>query len=686
MKVKSSRSIVTKLICCMALVVSTSAFASQNPPTSGALLSIDGTGSSSSIHLKLYDSQIHSGSVKAVPDLTGTCAFASGDNIPTDAYVLQGGAPTGCDPNDPYEVTDDNTALPSSHQASGLKPAAKFSGFKVETHYRSVPVVSISGVISNDGEGNTTYSYSQLRGADILAGENIAIGGFDLAGSANNGNYIISSVTPGVSFIANNPNGVPDNGQNATGVASRASAAVCNTSGTICASPDSGFLTVTNDTGSDFTGTISLTGIPQSNTCAAASDSATFTSPALANGVAVTLGVGTPGNPALVDSSNCGGFNQAQPLPLTSNMTSAAFFGGGPPDVNGLCAAPCKDDYQFTPRNSASGDTFSILPVPVPAGPLGSGTFGPFTYNFGCGLSCPQYFQPGQFGTESPIDTSPLRFSATNFPTLACVPYADFSAVGNPVCVELHEDCTNLTNPPTNSCPDAGFILYTVQNDYNIDANSLPNGIGGPAFIGQHLVNCPDTGFDLNIVSSYTAPSVSFDPLKGGGQGTTSCWVAAFDPSAAAVATNSTVSTFTGFSGLLAPNSLNRVNIGSAVPLNFTFPTAGLHLCSTVNNTGSICDGGASKPWVAFGTLSINCTTKAFAPTSTEKTAAAGGSNLQNLGPITVGGVATTSYRFNWKIPKTGTTPPPPTPGSCAVMVAQFSGGLVVFPDYFQYK
>src|SRR5207249_3188390 len=119
MKLKSSRGVAMKLICCMALVVVTSVFCfSQNPPTSGALLTIHGTGASSGTDLKLYDSQIHSGSVKAVPDLTGTCSFASGDNIPTDAYVLQGGAPTGCDPNDPYEVTDDNTALPSSHQAS----------------------------------------------------------------------------------------------------------------------------------------------------------------------------------------------------------------------------------------------------------------------------------------------------------------------------------------------------------------------------------------------------------------------------------------------------------------------------------------------------------------------------------------------------------------------------------------
>src|SRR5437764_2643274 len=147
MKVKSSKSILMKLICCTALIVPTSIFASQNSPTSGALLSIDGTGDSSSIHLKLYDSQIHSGSVQVVPvDGSGgsACLSTAGDNIPTDAYVLQGGAPTGCDPNDPFEVTDSNSA--GTHQDSGQK---NLFGFHIETHYLSEPVVSISAASFN---------------------------------------------------------------------------------------------------------------------------------------------------------------------------------------------------------------------------------------------------------------------------------------------------------------------------------------------------------------------------------------------------------------------------------------------------------------------------------------------------------------------------------------------------------
>src|SRR5713226_3734214 len=238
----------TAMAAVLILVLFAPAIAFSQTPTSGALLTIDGT-AGAAVHLKLYDSQIHSGSVQIVPvDGAGgsACSSIAKDNIPTDAYVLQGGAPTGCDPNDPFEVTDNNTAGP--HQESGSKPAAKFSGFKVDTHYISVPVVSITAA-TNNGDGTTTYFYSRLRGDDIAPGESIAIGGFPALpapDSANNGNFTINTVgfVAGAQFAVNNV-GFTDSGQNATGTAS---VPVCNTSGTICASPDSGFLTVENDT------------------------------------------------------------------------------------------------------------------------------------------------------------------------------------------------------------------------------------------------------------------------------------------------------------------------------------------------------------------------------------------------------------------------------------------------------
>jgi hypothetical protein len=268
---------------------------------------------------------------------------------------------------------------------------------------------------------------------------------------------------------------------------------------------------------------------------------------------------------------------------------------------------------------------------------------------------------------------TPLRFDGGTFfaPTpYACVPYADFSANGNPVCVELQ------LKPSSNT-----KYFYTAQVDYNIDGHSLPGGIGGPAFLGKHGTDCPPLSsplFDINIVTSYTAATVSLgDPTKGSGSGTGSCWVAAFDPSATAVTTG-TVSTFAGFTGLLAPPQFNILNPGQAEPLNFTYksssgtPITNLHYCSnilTVN--GSNCTG-AQRPWVAFGTLPVSCSTGAGMPSSQEA-AVAGGSNLQNFGAG--------SYRFNLK-----TTNNKSQLNTCFTVITQFDTGLVVFPDNFKFS
>jgi len=590
-------------------------------PKSGALLSIDGTGSSSAVHIKLYDSQIHSGIVQAVPvPSTGNCT--GNDQVPTDAYVLQGGAPTGCDPNDAYEVTDNNPNN-SPHQAAGLITNFNSSGFRIETHYKSEPIVSITGATNND-DGTTTYNYSLTIGADLVVGQTIVTSGME---ASNNSTFSILTVVPGISFTVTNADGTTNSTESGTGTVT---GAVCNTTGSICATPDTGFITVTNNSGSPFTGTISLKGVSPTHggDCPAGGVASDSYGAGLGTGGSVTLALST-------DSSNCGGFNQAQTLLLSPNVTKTAFFG--------------KDDYQITTLNSAGGDTLDVLPVPVPAGPLGSVNF--------------TAFPNGQFGFgATPTAGSSLRFSTTMFPNLACVPYADFSADGNPVCVELQVT-------PTGSDP----YLYTVQNDFSIDGHSLPNGIGGPAFLGHHAVPCPDTGFDQNIFLTYTAATVTFgDPLRGSSGGGGSCWVVAFDPSATAVTTSS--SSFTGFQGLLPAPTLNPVHPGSATPLNFTFPTSGLHLCSTVNNSGSVCTGGASAPWVAFGTLSVNCAT-GIPNQSLGNEKAAGGSGLQTISSTP----ALTSYRFNWKSDKTAQL------GSCVVMIVQFSQGLVVFPDDFQF-
>src|SRR5437773_7976383 len=125
MKVKNSRGIAMKLICCMALVVLTSVVALTQTPKSGALLSIDGTAGSTAVHLKIYDSQIHTATVRS-PAGNGTCSAALGsDDIPTDAYVLQGGAPTGCDSGDAFETGN----------GAGVTGTATLGNFSIATQY-----------------------------------------------------------------------------------------------------------------------------------------------------------------------------------------------------------------------------------------------------------------------------------------------------------------------------------------------------------------------------------------------------------------------------------------------------------------------------------------------------------------------------------------------------------------------
>src|SRR6266550_499287 len=531
MKAKSSRGIVMKLICCAALVVLSSAVAFSATPTSGALLTIDGTAGTTAVHVKIYDSQIHSGVVLAVPP----CSAA--DQIPTDAYVLQGGSATGCDPGDDFEVTDNNNNTTNTvHQAFGK---ADLSGFHIETHYICGP--GPCGTVTGTG------------------------------------------------------------------------GAVCNTSNTICANPDNGFITITNNTGLAFTGTISLTGNspgqgdPWCPVGGAASDTSTSGLTTTGAGQSVTLALGSQGSPTPknADSSNCGGFNQAQTLNLTANQESKAFFG--------------KDDYVIKPLNSAAGAKLDVLPVPVPAGATGTET-NPAASSL--------YFGPG-----------------ATFPSLKCIPYADFSALNNPVCVEL-----KLT--PS----DAGNYLYTATNDFNIDAHSLSGGVGGPSFLGHHSVGCPDNGFNINIFFSYTAPSATNgDPLKGGGSGTGSCWVAAFDPNAGAIHFGDpTFSFFAGFQSPVSDSDENLYKPGSAIPLIFQlFSSPGVgnpnfSLCpGPTVPTSNLCPStNATTNWVFFGQIKTACISD-NTPNGdllNDFAVAAGASVLQNFGDGT--------YQYNLKTQK----------------------------------
>src|SRR5579863_4983758 len=232
------------LICFLVGVTSPEARAQS--PTSGAMLTIKGT-AGGAVNITLYDSQIHSQTtVQAVPVGAGSGCNANDALYPTDAYVLQGGSWTGCDPGDSYEVTDNNSN--STHQASGK---ADISNFHVETHYLISPGTTVNILLATQSSTTTTYLYSLSSGPDLQKTQDISIA--NMADARDDGLFVITSVVPGVSFTVTNPNGVSSAIEVEMG---GGTVQVCNTSLTICGNPDTGFLTVTNNTGDPFTGTI----------------------------------------------------------------------------------------------------------------------------------------------------------------------------------------------------------------------------------------------------------------------------------------------------------------------------------------------------------------------------------------------------------------------------------------------
>jgi hypothetical protein len=322
------------------------------------------------------------------------------------------------------------------------------------------------------------------------------------------------------------------------------------------------------------------------------------------------------------------------------------------------------DDLQVAPRNSATGDTLTVTAVPVPAGPLSLDNWG-----------------TDYFGIEGPLSPEPpsgqQRFSATNYSNLACVPYSDFSSSFNPGCVELELDC-----PPADS--DTCQFVYSATADFNIDKLSLPNGIGGAHFLGQHDGNptgyngqCPTTGFNVDIIESYTATKP--DPITGGGRGN-SCFVTAFDPTATVVPPGTTVSTFFGFEFPLFDNKINPVFVGLPVPLSWDFnnslgqPVTNLSLCKAVNPDGTCATSGVSPPWVYLSLSALSSTTACQA-------VAAASSPLPSVFNSGLLNFGRGEYSFLWNT----LTRIKGLSGCQVSVVAQFDNGLVVAPAVFQY-
>lgn len=444
---------------------------------SGALLTIQKT--DGSLNLAVYDSQIHSGTIRTSP-----C-----DTAETDAYVLQGGSPTGCDPQDPFETS----------QAPG---AFKFVGtgyeFDITTFYQ--------------------------------------FGG-------------------------------------------------CNTSGTICANPDTGFLTVTNKSTTSFTGTITLSGSsplalagpPFCATGGAASD--TWTS-GLAVGASVTLALGTPNaeNPLNSDSSNCGGYIG----PQTQTMTAAgtAIFPVG------------TDDFELAGFDNIGGEQITLLPVPVLQSMSNPGS------------NASNTFSPGAV-----------------FSTFSCAPYGDFSETGNDECAEFQLTCAGAA--------DCEQFLYKATTHYSFPSDFL--GLGGPGFLKASGQTCPSSLFDKNIFNAY-----SQDTTHSGGGGGLSCFVAAFTPGAPVVAS---VVSFEGFEWPVSDTRLNPIIAGWPVPLSFDYDVPNLTVCNNAAGTGCI------APWVYPSSIQVACPN---GPPVLPNPTPISVSKLLNFGKGGKGEVNLTEYFFFW--------------------------------------
>ncbi len=249
-------------------------------------------------------------------------------------------------------------------------------------------------------------------------------------------------------------------------------------------------------------------------------------------------------------------------------------------------STPAVDDFVLTPISALTGiDSWTVLPIPVPAGQLESASFGPFDIPSPTPSSSPVWFwnATGSFGavTPTPPTFGPPAFF-TNFPTansIACSPYTDYSSAASggsgsqpgsgtqPTCVELERSCIG---------PDCETVKWEAQFDYDQDSNSIPFLVGGPAALYVPEVPGPTspgiplpyttsaTDFTENAINSYTGATPTPEgtlpqdkpPTKASGGGGKSVFVAAFSPGVSQTPANQVPNGVTvGFPGFEVPTS-----------------------------------------------------------------------------------------------------------------------------------
>jgi len=252
---------------------------------------------------------------------------------------------------------------------------------------------------------------------------------------------------------------------------------------------------------------------------------------------------------------------------------------------------PAVDDFVLTPISALTPgavDYWTVLPIPVPAGPLGvASTFGPFDINV---PPVNVFFGNGQFGDVTPTAAAygpgPF-FTGFQLPnlvgqslsqnSLACSPYTDYSLAAalasggadgsQPTCVELERSCIG---------PDCGTLKWEAQFDYDQDSNSIPFLVGGPAALYVPDVPGPTspgsalpysagpTDFTQNPINSYTGATPTPEgtlpqdkpPTKSSGGGGKSVFVTAFSPNVSQTPASQVPNGVTvGFPGFEVPTS-----------------------------------------------------------------------------------------------------------------------------------
>ena len=185
-----------KLIGLSALVLLLAATAAYpQTPTSGARLDIIGTvGGTVPVNRSIYDSQIHSGVIGNSP-----CDPAGFQN--TDAYVLQGGSWTGCDPGDPYETAQAPGSATISGTGYSFGITTKYLINNGDNRYCTSEGVS-PNICANPDTGFLFVTNNSGDGADFvgtitLSGTPVNPGLYPGAGYCNTGENGVASTSIG---------------------------------------------------------------------------------------------------------------------------------------------------------------------------------------------------------------------------------------------------------------------------------------------------------------------------------------------------------------------------------------------------------------------------------------------------------------------------------------------------------